>query len=59
MDGWFLKFAKLKAVFSLTNEKKMSWMLRAAVSLEMVLMGTQGNVKMDGFESFSNIIYIV
>ena len=37
---------------------KMSWML----SLETVLLGTQEsrtNVKMDGFESFSNITLIV
>ena len=56
--GEFLQFAKLKAVFLLTNGK-MSRMLTGAVSLEMVRLCTQGNVKMDGFESFSNIIHIV
>ena len=30
-----------------------------AVSLETVLLGIQDIVKMDGFESFSNIIHIV
>ena len=37
----------------------MSWILTGAVFLETVLLDTQNIVKMDGFESFSNIIHIV
>ena len=34
-------------------------MLTGAIFLETVLLGTKDIVKMDGFESFSNIIHIV
>ena len=61
---WSVGYLKSKwlrwnwAVFIFTNGK-MSWMLMGAVSLETVLLGIQDIVKMDGFESFSNIIHIV
>ena len=59
MDWINSPVCQIEGVFLFTNGK-MSWMLTGAVSLETVLLGTQEQiVKMDGFESSSNIIHIV
>ena len=59
-DGWdiFVQFAELMAVFLFTNEK-MSRMLKGAVSLKAVLLGTQDNSSLQCYSVLSTIAQVL
>ena len=54
MGGIVSPVSQIEGVFLFANGK-MSWLITRGVSLEMVFWAPRTNVKMDGFESFSNI----
>ena len=59
MDGIVSLVCRIEGSFLIYEWKNVMDALGVAVSLETVLLGTQDVVKMDGFESFYNIIHIV
>ena len=58
--GKFLQFARFKSLFLFTNGKNVMDAHRSCLLGDGFFLGApRTNYKMDGFESFSNIIHIV